>query len=120
MYSAFGVDHGYDEISKLGLGGAFTGLGARIGGGVERYGSNVRRIGAQQMGTARKAGSAISPQQAHGLKVGGAANVRSGGKIRSVGQAMQRRPGLTGGLAAGGAAAGIGGGAAAIGNRRRY
>jgi hypothetical protein len=121
MESAFGVDHG--EVSKAIPG--FGALGAKIAGGTMKAGQGMRRTGANAMSQGRqRMGSAVPGSRPHafgqGLQSGGAARVKMGGQLKKLGQGMQKRPGLTGGIAAGGAAAGVGGGAAAIGNRRRF
>jgi hypothetical protein len=127
MESAFGIDHGYEDIEKFGFGA----LGAKIGGGLAAGGSKLARSGAQAMGAGRKmqagklgvgsfgAGSSQAMQHGKGMMIGGRLKAKTGLGMNKLGQGMLKRPGLTGGLAAGGAAAGIGGGAAAIGNRQR-
>ena len=45
MESAFGVDHGYQEIEKLSLGGA----GMKLAGMATGAGNTLRRTGAAQM-----------------------------------------------------------------------
>lgn len=102
MISAFGVDHG--EIEKaFGL----AGLGAAIGGATSRLGGKIAAGGARTIKRNPNMGRV------------GQAGVGAGGQLRKLGQGMMKRPGLTGGLAAGGAV-GAGGAAGAFGNRRRY
>ena len=112
MESAFGIDHGHEEIAKFGL----AGLGSKIAGGTMKLGQGLRSSGASNMAMGRRAGGGFG----QGMQRGGAGRVKAGGQLRKLGQGMAKRPGLTGGIAAGGAAAGVGGGAAAIGNRRRF
>ena len=111
MESAFGVDHG--EIEKA---FGFAGLGAAMGRKTAQVGQGLRRSGASNMGMGRQMGGGFG----QGMQRGGAARVKMGGQLRKLGQGMQNRPGLTGGIAAGGAAAGAGGAAGAFGNRRKY
>jgi len=106
--SAFGVDHGYEDIEKIGLGGVVSTVGRRLGMGVSQAGRGVQRMGQQN---AARTGS-LRP------KMGGMAN-RAGLGIRRAGAAMGRNPGVTGGVAAGGAAAGAGGIGASMFNRKR-
>jgi hypothetical protein len=112
MESAFGIDHGYEEIEKFGFGA----LGAKIGVGAVKAGQGLSRGSAQM----RRAGRAAGPGfMGSAQKKIGAAGGMAGGQLRKLGQGMQKRPGLTGGLAAGGAAAGAGGAGGAFMNRQR-
>jgi hypothetical protein len=112
MESAFGIDHGHEEIAKLGFGG----LGGAIAGGTRKLATGLGRGSA-----GLRRGAATNPSAIGGAKMKlGTAGGRAAGGLRKLGQGMASRPGLTGGVAAGGAAAGVGGGAAAIGNRRRF
>jgi hypothetical protein len=116
MESAFGIDHGYEDIAKFG----FAGLGAKIGQKTAQAGQGLRRIGAQNMANSRQ--TSKMPGMGGMGRMGqraGATSVRQGGMLRGLGQRMQKRPGLTGGLAAGGAAAGVGGAGGALMNRNK-
>lgn len=132
MKSAFGIDHGPDEISKL---GGF-GLMSRIAGAGERMagkGSQLQRSGAQQMNMGRKIMSGkMTPQGTRIASLGGKAPMVSrqnqmagkgrlaGGRMRAltgtgmkkVGGFMQRSPGGAAAVA-GGTLGGAGLGAAA-------
>jgi hypothetical protein len=120
MESAFGIDHGdIEKAFKLpGAGAAGRMLakpGGAIGRGVEHLGSGVRSQGNKVFGAVR-----ANPHPSAGFNQGartiGAGYVKAGGKLQKAGQALQGRPGLTGGIAAGGLTAGAGGIAM---NRRR-
>lgn len=123
MESAFGIDHG--EVSKAIPG--MAGLGSKIAGGTMKAGQKLRSSGRESMSMGRRAGeqhqgiqSSIRPSgriPGQGMRAGGAAKVKAGGMLRSLGQGMAKRPGLTGGVATGGAAAGAGG---MMMNRRRF
>lgn len=119
MESAFGVDHGYEiekampRVPGMGgtLGGAFRSLGTHIGMGAT--------AGAQRAG--KMAGKSI----ASGNPMTGRAQIKVGQGLKRTGNFAMKRPGMTGGLAAGGAVGGSAalgaGGATAMGNnRRRY
>jgi|KBSMisStaDraftv2_1062788.scaffolds.fasta_scaffold197465_3 hypothetical protein len=110
MESAFGIDHG-EEVSKLGIGG----LGTKIGQKTMKIGQGLRQSGANNMAMGRKAGGGFGA----GMQVGGAKRVQAGGQLRKLGQGMQKRPGLTGGLAVGGGAAGVGAAGGMFANRQR-
>ena len=119
MESAFGVDHGHEEIAKFGFGG----LGAGIARKTTQLGSRLGGAGAGNTGAARAMGKPPTPGMRgvkRGLGAAGAGQSAMGGQLKRLGAGMAKRPGLTGGVAAGGAAAGAGGGAAAYGNRRRF
>ena len=104
MQSAFGVDHGDYEIEKA----SFAGLGTGIARMTSKLGGKTMAAGAKTIKTSPGLG-----------KVGGA-QVGLGGGLRKLGQGMLKRPGLTGGVAAGTGAAGVGGiGAGLYGSRRR-
>jgi hypothetical protein len=115
MISAFGVDHG--EVSKA---FGFSALGSKIGQKTAQAGQGLRRVGAQNMATSRQTGKmqGMGAMGRMGQRAG-ATSVRQGGMLRGLGQRMQKRPGLTGGIAAGGAAAGAGGVGGALMNRQR-
>lgn len=132
--SAFGIDHGY--ISKAGFrlpgtsafrGGAQAGGGEGISaklsqqaqkfqGGVKNLGSKIGQgtfnVGANNMlSGAGRAGAG---------KRGAKTQMRAGAKVAQAGAGMAKRPGLTGGVAIGGAGAGAaGGGAAAFGGKKK-
>jgi hypothetical protein len=113
MISAFGVDHGsYEEIEKISLGG----VGAMAGGAFKKLGQGIG-MGARR--GAAKSGQMAGRSLAGGNKMLGGAQIRAGQGLKKVSGFAMNRPGLTGGLAAGGAAAGVGGAGAAFGNRRR-
>ena len=66
-----------------------------------------------------KAGSAGAANYGRGMQAGGRLKSRIGLGASRLGGAMQRNPGLTGGLVAGGGAAGAGGIGASMFNRKR-
>lgn len=103
MESAFGIDHGYEDISKFSL----SGLGSGLGRLTNRAGGKVATGGIKTMKT--------NP----GMGRFGQAQFQAGGQLRKLGQGMMRRPGLTGGVAAGGGAATLGGAAGAFQSHRR-
>jgi len=136
MQSAFGVDHG--EVSKAWGLGAVSRLGGAMGRGMSTGGQKLRVQGAKAMKEGRitqqaakgspgmfgSKGMNFTPKaqrQANALGAGaraaGATQVRMGGAMRRAGAAMQRRPGVTGGAAIGGAGA-VGAGTIA-GNRKK-
>jgi len=114
MQSAFGVEHGYDEIEKA-FGPGLSAIGSAVGRGTKKLGQLSRTSSAAQMRVGRKMGGPVGRL----TQQGGARGVRLGGQIRRLGAGMQQRPGFTGAatLTAGGA--GIAGGSAYM-NRRRY
>lgn len=117
MISAFGVEHGGDqEIEKFaGLGAGLATATRGLGSAMSRGGAGMRRAAKPGMGSRMATPGKINkPMQALGTGMG-----KAGGQLRRLGGGMSARPGLTGGLAAGGAGAGLGGGAALLGNRRR-
>jgi len=109
MESAFGVDHGYQEIEK----GLFSAMGGGLAGATRGLGSSLSRSGAGMRRNARPGvggrmatpGKVNKPMQALGTGMG-----MAGGGLRKLSAGMAKRPGLTGGLAAGGAGAGVAGG----------
>lgn len=112
MESAFGVDHGeYDEISKLGFGG----FGSALAGGT-RKAANV--LGRGSAGMRRGIAQNPSAIGAAKMKIGTAGGQAAGG-LRKLSQNMAAKPGLTGGIAAGGGAAGVGGVGAGLLHRNR-
>lgn len=114
MESAFGVDHGPEEISKLGLGG-ISSLGSKIGAKTMKVGQGLRQSGANNMAMGRRAGGGFGA----GMQAGGARRVQAGGQLKKLGAGMAKRPGLTGGLAVGGGAAGVAGAGGLLANRQR-
>ena len=72
------------------------------------------------LGGVQRNGQMAGKSLAQGNKALGGAQIRAGQGLKKVSGFAMKRPGLTGGLAAGGAAAGVGGAGAAFGNRRRY
>lgn len=104
MESAFGVDHGdYEEIEKFGFGG----LGTAIGG--------VARQGAKNVG--QLANKVPGGKFGSGAAKGGL--VKLGQGLKKTSQFAAAKPGLTGGIAAGGGAAGVGGVGAGLLHRNR-
>lgn len=142
MISAFGVDHGGDEVSKIAnplgalrtFGGAATGgvkaamgagTGARRATGMaalpkpaEAFRSATGGLGARVSGGLKSAGARISG--APGKRAAPGLRQKAGGALTGLGQKTFARPVATGAatLGAGGAAAGAGG-VAAFGGRRR-
>ena len=114
MESAFGIDHGPEEFSKLGF-GSIAGLGSKIGAKTMKVGQGLRQSGANNMAMGRKAGGGFGA----GMQAGGAKRVQAGGQLRKLGAGMAARPGLTGGVALGAGGAGVGGAAGMFANRRR-
>jgi hypothetical protein len=109
MISAFGIEHG-TEVAKAAP-GMLARLGTRIASGTESAGMGQVRAGFKGMRAAgfRNAGATQKP----GRMLAQATRADVGGGMVRAGRAMARRPGLTGGLAVGGAgAAGLGGAAA--------
>src|SRR5262245_21786351 len=108
MQSAFGIDHGYDEIEKFSIAGGAERLGAGVGG-MFRRGAKVAGQQANKFQGSERMGAGFM----HGtLK-------RTGQGMRKVSRFAAARPGTVGGITAGGAgvgAAGVGG--VAYGNRR--
>lgn len=117
MISAFGVDHGYETIEKIGLGGGLTRLGQKLGSGAQKAGLGVQNRGASLAQKAKKPGTGLLGQRATGAL--GEGHLQAGGRLHGLGQKMLERPKLTGGLAAGGAGAAGLGGAGSLLNRRR-
>jgi hypothetical protein len=107
MESAFGIDHGYEDIEKFSFGG---GMLRTLGTGI---GQSLRR-GASQTGKA--AGRSI----AGGNPATGKAQIKIGQGLKRASNFAMQRPKLAGGLAAGGAAATVGGAGFAAGNNKRY
>lgn len=125
MYSAFGVDHGYEQVSKLGMPGmgAATKLGGAMGSKSTQMGGALRKMG----GANKRAGTMLGKKpdqttsmgmQARGHQRLGQAQSGMGAKMKQAGAAMSSRPGMTGGLTIGGGTA-IGGGAYAMHRRQQ-
>lgn len=110
--SAFGVDHGH-EFAKAG--GSLTRLGTKLGEKTMSAGIKVQDRGAAMAAKAKKAGSGGYLGQAQ-LAEG---HLQAGGAMHRMGTSMAARPGLTGGLAVGGAGTTGVGGAAALGRKKR-
>ena len=110
--SAFGVDHGGEEVAK-----AF-GAGA-VGGALRKLGQGIG-MGARQgaAGAGKMARPNVGAGGARGVM--GAGQIGAGKGLKKVSNFAMKRPGLTGGLAAGGTAGAVGGGGYAMGNRRQY
>jgi hypothetical protein len=139
MISAFGVEHG--EISKAGFG--FAALGGQLARKTTSFGEGMaargaaagqagkrmaqpagRHMGPQSGGLRSKApglGAGSRPMRAagQGQAAGGAARTRVGGGLQRAGAAMGKRPGFTGGIAAGTAGAGVTAGLNSLRNRNR-
>jgi|SRR6185503_16629014 len=102
MYSAFGVDHGYDaEIEKgilSAIGGGMAGQAAKLAPKVMKPSVGMRSAGATQGGLMGGAKKAI-----------GASGMGIGTGLRRAAGAMAAKPKLAGGLAVGGAGAGTAG-----------
>ena len=105
MISAFGVDHG--EISKAWGAGALRSLGTAFGGAAR---AGASRSG-QMAGRNLARGGVAKPL--------GQAQIKMGQGLKRTSNFAMKRPGLTGGLLAGGAGAGVGGGTA-LAQRRTY
>lgn len=117
MISAFGVDHGYDEEFEKAAWGGLTRLGSSLAGAATKGGNALRRTGAANI---RSSGSlALSPGTAANKFRAGGAQMKVGGALKRVGAGMAARPGLTGGLAAGGAVGTVGGTGFMAGRRRQ-
>jgi hypothetical protein len=135
--SAFGVDHGPDEIEKLAnpltalrtfggaakagqglgqVGGALKSVGSGVGGAIGRGGMRLGRAGSGNIGAARIAGPGRGAQ---GVRALGRGQQRLGAGLNRVGTAAVRRPGLTGGTALTGGVGAVGGTGYAMGSRRR-
>jgi hypothetical protein len=113
--SAFGVDHGFEDVEKaFGMGG-----GGALGGGLRKLGQNIG-MGARK--GAAGAGKMARPNVGAGGARGalGRGQVQAGRGLKQASNFAMKRPGLTGGLAAGGTAGAVGGGGYALGNRRQY
>lgn len=119
MESAFGIDHGYEEIDKALPGmGALSSLGTKMAGAATGAGNKLRRAGAGNIRSSKSL--ALAPGAAKGRAAAGGMKMRAGGALKKLGQGMAAKPGLAGGLAAGGAGAGALGGAGLMANRRTY
>lgn len=125
MQSAFGVEHG-DEIAKFGMPGSLLkpvkSLGSAMGSGTTKVGQKVKPLSANtKMGVrniGKPGGTAGTARGAGTRGAVGGARQSAGGAMRRAGNWMSANP-----TATGGAALGIGAGAAggaALSNRRRY
>jgi len=115
VHSAFGVDHG--EVSKAfgmgavarlggGMGNKLASGGTKLGARATRnYGNVLRQYKGSQAYDAAKKGAKAGVKPQLGLARG----------MQRAGAAMQRRPGVTGGVAVGG----VGAGAAGVGMSRK-
>jgi hypothetical protein len=117
MESAFGIDHGYDEIEKFeGLGTGLASMTRNVGSALSRKGAGLRR--AAQPGTgARMAtpGKINKPMQSIGAGMG-----KVGGSLRKLSTNMAANPIKTGAIATGVGGVGVGAaGAGLYSNRRR-
>jgi len=103
MESAFGIDHGPEEIAKFGLGsvGGMVGGAARLG--AKKTGQLANKVPANKFGA--------GPAKA-GL-------IGAGRGLKKVSGFAAQRPNLTGGLGVGAAATGVGGAGGMFANRRR-
>jgi hypothetical protein len=113
MISAFGVDHG--EIEK----GLFSAVGSKLGGAVGRTGMKLGRSGTGKLKAAPPAGKGLWPGHGGVQRAVGQGQQKAASGLNQLGQGMMKRPGLTGGLAIGGAGAGAGAGAGLLGQRQR-
>ena len=122
MYSAFGVDHGYEEIEKWSIpgAGAISRLGSAMGGKTTSMGAGLRRMGGRNKSMATKAGKKGNKSfQVRGQGRLGQAQSAVGARLKQAGGAMSRNPGVTGGTAVGTTALGVGGGGYALGHDRK-
>jgi hypothetical protein len=135
MISAFGVDHGYQDVEKLAnpiqalrtLGGGaakVAGAGAHRAPGMSAM---PKPAGALRTLTGQAGVGVSGGLKRLGAKVTGTPGKRAaptmrtrlGGAITGLGQRTTSNPVRTGAVALGGGAAAVGGGGLAIGNRRR-
>ena len=104
MESAFGVDHGdYGEIEKFNPLSAVAGAGRALSGA----GGKAMVSGARKIKT--------NP----GMGKMGHLQVKAGGALRSLGQGIQRNPGMSSAIGGAGAVGAGGIGAGLYGSRRR-
>jgi hypothetical protein len=106
-YSAFGIDHGYEELGEIEK-FSLASVGSKLGQATSRMGGKMAVGGARQIKTNPGAGGF------------GHMRVKAGGALRRLGTTMSRNPGATGGIAAGAGAGAIGTAGAVATNRRRY
>lgn len=116
MISAFGVDHGYEEIEKfgaLGIASKVGGLGTKIASHAMGGGTALKSAGAAKVASSKSL--ALAPRQAQKRNLVGQAQLKTGSLMQRGAGFAARRPQLAGGLAAGGATAGVAGGGFAAG-----
>jgi len=134
MHSAFGIDHGYEEVTKLvnplaalkGAGELKSVAGAahrapglaKVPGAAGKLRTFTGGAGASISGGLKRAGGAITGQpgkrQAPGMRA------KVGGAVTGLGQKSFAQPVKTGAIGLGGAGAvGAAGGAAAFGGRKK-
>lgn len=111
MESAFGVEHGGEEIAKFGLPTGLikpiTSLGSKIGGATRSMGGKTMTSGIKQIKTSPNMGKV------------GQAKLGAGGALRRAGSTMAAHPTTTGGIGAGVAAGGVAAGVSTLGNNQR-
>jgi hypothetical protein len=124
MISAFGVDHGYQDVSKLSIAPLRTfmaGAGKAAAGGAHRVPGMAAmpkpaaklRQGSQLLGIKtstglKRAGAAITGSP--GKRAAPSLQTRIGGAVTRMGQRGMTNPGLTGGITAGAGAGAVGAG----------
>jgi len=116
MISAFGVDHGYEEIEKfgaLGLASKVGGLGTKIASHAMGGGTALKSAGAANVASSKSL--ALAPRQAAKRSIMGQGQLKVGGALQRTAGFAAKRPKLAGGLAVGGAGAGVAGGGFAAG-----
>lgn len=117
--SAFGVDHGYEEISKVSLGGMLKPIQG-FAGGVKGGFQGKAKMGTP-MSTSFNRGAKLGGKTASGLKAVGAdtGQIASRLGMPKMGTKMQANPLKTGAAVAGAGGAGAAGGGMALSNRRK-
>ena len=105
MESAFGIDHGYEDIEKFSIGGLGS-LGSKMAGAATQSGNKLRRAGAANLRSSKSL--ALSPGTSTSRAATGNMKMKMGGGLKKLGQGMAAKPALAGGLAVGGATAGVG------------
>lgn len=129
MESAFGVEHGGEEIAKLGMPSALLKpaqkIGSLLGRGTSKAGSQMKpltantKLGTKSIGVPKRGPTPGTTPSAGARQAAGGAKQATGGALRRAGSWMQANPGATGAAAIGGVAAG--GAAYGAGRRsRRY
>lgn len=100
--SAFGIDHG--EIAKFSFGAGAT----KVAGGLRQMGSVLGQGVSAKAAKLKPMQGPQKPGMMGGMKRAGQTAQGAGQRGMSrLGAGMQNRPGLTGGIAAGGAGAGV-------------